>query len=172
MSQFYCHKELQFSTRWFANDRARRRFSANLPIARSAHRDTDERTDRVSYCNRGAGSHRSGRLLPWRGLVTKSPNSPHQQAAKSKAQFLIATAANDDQRAPDDKNVLKETFEKANLPAKIEVYTGAAHGWCPPHSGVYNKSQAEKAWGRLLALYGKLWPEHRAWRAGTFRSVR
>ena len=49
----------------------------------------------------------------------------------------------------------KETFEKANLPAEIEVYTGAAHGWCPPDSQVYNEAQAEKAWSRLLALYGK-----------------
>ena len=37
----------------------------------------------------------------------------------------------------------------------IEVYEGAAHGWCPPDSGVYNEPQAEKAWSRLLALYGK-----------------
>jgi carboxymethylenebutenolidase len=87
--------------------------------------------------------------------VPKTSNSPHLQAAKSKAQFLIAIAANDDERAPDDKNILKETFEKANLPAEIEVYTGAAHGWCPPDSRVYNEPQAEKAWGRLLALYGK-----------------
>ena len=89
------------------------------------------------------------------GLVTKMPNSPHLQAAKSKAQFLIAIAANDDLRAPNDKTALKETFGKASLPAEIEVYTGAAHGWCPPDSGVYNEPQAEKAWSRLLVLYGK-----------------
>src|SRR5580765_1964970 len=89
------------------------------------------------------------------GLVTPNPNSPHLQAAKTKAQLLIAIAANDDQRSPNDKTVLKETFEKAKLPAEIEVYEGAAHGWCPPDSGVYNEPQAEKAWSRLLALYGK-----------------
>src|SRR3954470_14460418 len=89
------------------------------------------------------------------GLVTDQPSSPAAQAAKTKAQFLIAIAANDDQRAPTEKDVLKETFAKANLPAEIEVYTGAAHGWCPPDSGVYNEPQAEKAWSRLLALYGK-----------------
>jgi carboxymethylenebutenolidase len=83
------------------------------------------------------------------------PNSPHLQAARSRAQFLVAIAANDDMRSPHDKEVLKETFAKANLPAEIEVYTGAAHGWCPPDSQVYNEAQAEKAWGRLLALYGK-----------------
>jgi carboxymethylenebutenolidase len=88
------------------------------------------------------------------GLVTDQPNSPHLQAAKTKAQFLIEIAENDDKRAPDEKNVLKETFSKVNLPAEIEVYP-AAHGWCPPDSQVYNEQQAEKAWGRLLALYSK-----------------
>src|SRR5579863_7780521 len=117
------------------------------------------------YCMGGPIAFRTAAAVPDRvgavgsfhggGLVTKAPNSPHLQAAKSKAQFLIAIAASDDQKAPDDKNVLKETFEKANLPAEIEVYAGAAHGWCPPDSSVYNEPQAEKAWGRLLALYGK-----------------
>ena len=83
------------------------------------------------------------------------PNSPHLLAAKTKAQFLIAIAENDDKRSPDDKNVLKETVAQVNLPAEIEVYAGAAHGWCPPDSQVYNEPQAEKAWSRLLALYGK-----------------
>lgn len=88
-------------------------------------------------------------------LVTKEPNSPHLQAAKSKAQFLIAIATNDDARSPTDKDVMKETFAKVNLPAEIEVYAGAAHGWCPPDTQVYNEAQAEKAWSRLLVLYGK-----------------
>ncbi|MGH9628143.1 MAG: dienelactone hydrolase family protein, partial [Bryobacteraceae bacterium] len=68
--------------------------------------------------------------------------------------FLIAIAANDDKRSPNDKNVLKETFAQANLPAEIEVYAGA-HGWCPPDSRVYNEPQTEKAWTRLLELYEK-----------------
>src|ERR1700674_564618 len=89
------------------------------------------------------------------GLVTDMPNSPHLQAAKTKAQLLIAIAVNDDMRSPNEKNVLKETFAKANLPAEIEVYTGSAHGWCPPDSQVYNEPQADKACRRPLALYGK-----------------
>src|SRR6188768_55476 len=86
------------------------------------------------------------------GLVTTMPNSPHLQASKTKAQFLIAIAENDDKTAPNDKTVLKDTFAKAGLPAEIEVYP-AAHGWCPPDSGVYNKDLSEKAWTRLLELY-------------------
>jgi carboxymethylenebutenolidase len=117
------------------------------------------------YCMGGPIAFRTAAAVPDRigavasfhggGLVTDAPNSPHLQAARTKAQLLIAIAANDDQRAPNDKNVMKETFAKANLPAEIEVYTGAAHGWCPPDSGVYNEPQAEKAWSRLLALYAK-----------------
>ncbi|HEX4138112.1 MAG TPA: hypothetical protein VHY84_26115 [Bryobacteraceae bacterium] len=49
------------------------------------------------------------------------PNSPHLQAAKTKAQFLIAIAENDDKNSPTDKDVMKDTFAKANLQAEIEV---------------------------------------------------
>jgi carboxymethylenebutenolidase len=117
------------------------------------------------YCMGGPMAFRTAAAVPDRvgavasfhggGLVTQNADSPLTMAAKTKAQFLVAIAANDDMRAPDEKNVLKETFKKANLPAEVEVYTGAAHGWCPPDSGVYNQAQAEKAWTRLLDLYKK-----------------
>jgi carboxymethylenebutenolidase len=117
------------------------------------------------YCMGGPMAFRTAAAVPSRvgavasfhggGLVTDKPNSPHLEAAKSKAQFLVAIAENDDKRSPNDKNVMKETFAKANLSAEIEVYAGTAHGWCPPDSRVYNEPQAEKAWSRLLALYGK-----------------
>jgi carboxymethylenebutenolidase len=117
------------------------------------------------YCMGGPIAFRTAAAVPDRvgavasfhggGLVTDKPDSPHLQAAQSKAQFLVAIAANDDARSPNDKVVLKETFAKANLVAEIEVYTDAAHGWCPPDSKVYNEKQAEKAWSRLLVLYGK-----------------
>ena len=89
------------------------------------------------------------------GLATKNPDSPHLLVPTMKASFLFAVAENDDQREPEAKTVLKETYAKANLPAEIEVYAGAAHGWCPPDSAVYNAQQAEKAWGRMLALFAK-----------------
>jgi carboxymethylenebutenolidase len=76
-------------------------------------------------------------------------------AAKTKASFLVAIATNDDMARPMEKDVLKDTFMKAGLSAEVEVYANAAHGWCPPDSGVYNEGQAEKAWTRLIALYGK-----------------
>ena len=117
------------------------------------------------YCMGGPIAFRTAAAVPDRvgavasfhggGLVRDGDNSPHIQASKTKAQFLVAIAANDDARAPKEKDVLKETFAKANLTAEIEVYTDSAHGWCPPDSRVYNEALAEKAWARLLALYGK-----------------
>ncbi len=111
----------------------------------------------MAFRTASAMSDRVGAVASFHGggLVTNMPNSPHLQTSRTKAQVLIAIAANDDMRAPTEKDVLKETFAKVNMPAEIEVYTGAAHGWCPPDSQVYNEPQAEKAWSRLLALYGK-----------------
>jgi carboxymethylenebutenolidase len=117
------------------------------------------------YCMGGPIAFRTSAAVPDRvgavasfhggGLVRDMPSSPHLQAAATKAQFLVAIAANDDAKAPKEKDVLKETFAKANLQAEIEVYADSAHGWCPPDSRVYNEPNAEKAWSRLLALYGK-----------------
>ncbi|HUA61861.1 MAG TPA: dienelactone hydrolase family protein [Verrucomicrobiae bacterium] len=117
------------------------------------------------YCMGGPIAFRTAAAVPDRvgaaasfhggGLVTQNPNSPHLQAAKTQAQFLVAIAESDDKRSPNDKDAMKEAFAKANLAAEIEVYIGTAHGWCPPDSQVYNEPQAEKAWARLLALYGK-----------------
>ena len=117
------------------------------------------------YCMGGPMAFRTAAAVPARvgavasfhggGLATAAPNSPHLQAATSTAHFLVAIAENDDKRAPDDKTTLKDTFAKAGRPAEIEVYAGAAHGWCPPDSQVYNEPLAEKAWTRLLALYAK-----------------
>ncbi|HEY1760703.1 MAG TPA: dienelactone hydrolase family protein [Bryobacteraceae bacterium] len=117
------------------------------------------------YCMGGPIAFRTAAAMPDRvgavgsfhgaALVTAMPNSPHLQAAKSKAQFLVAIAESDDKQTPDAKTAMKETFAKANLPAEIEVYTGTMHGWCPPDTNVYNEASAEKAWARLLVLYGK-----------------
>jgi carboxymethylenebutenolidase len=117
------------------------------------------------YCMGGPIAFRTAAAMPDRvgavasfhgaALVTAMPDSPHLQAAKTKAQFLVAIAESDDKTDPNAKTAMKETFGKAGLPAEIEVYTGSMHGWCPPDSTVYNEPLAEKAWSRLLVLYGK-----------------
>src|SRR4029077_1841294 len=92
------------------------------------------------------------------GLVTDKPDSPHLLAPKIKARMYFGIASNDDMRQPDAKDKLKESFAAAHIPAEIEVYS-SKHGWCvhdmpSDASGpIYNMSDAERAWGKLLALY-------------------
>jgi len=93
------------------------------------------------------------------GLVTATPESPHLLAPKIKARMYFGVASDDDARQPDAKDKLKEAFAAAKVPAEIEVYPAALHGWCmrdmPMRNGapLYNKADAERAWGKLLALY-------------------
>jgi carboxymethylenebutenolidase len=117
----------------------------------------------TGYCMGGPFTMRTAAALPDRigagasfhgaALVTDKPDSPHLLVSKMKAHFLIAIAENDDMRQPEAKDALRAAFAKAGLPAEIEVYAGAMHGWCPPDSQVYNQVQAEKAWSRMQILF-------------------
>jgi carboxymethylenebutenolidase len=125
--------------------------------------DKKRKIGTTGYCMGGPIVMRTAAAVPDRigagasfhggGLVTKAPDSPHLLIPTMKAHFLFAVAENDDQKEPEAKDVLREEFAKAKLPAEIEVYAGAAHGWCPPDSAVYNEKQAERAWARLLVLF-------------------
>jgi carboxymethylenebutenolidase len=92
------------------------------------------------------------------GLVTANPTSPHLLAPKIHARMYFGVAKNDDQQQPDAKDKLREAMAAAKVPAEIEVYP-SQHGWCmsdfvkPPAPPIYDKAQAERAWGKLLALY-------------------
>ena len=123
----------------------------------------DRKMGTMGYCMGGPITMRTAAALPDRigagasfhggGLVTDAPDSPHLLIGNMQAHYLFAIAANDDENDPEAKNVLRETFAAAGLPAEIEVYEGALHGWCPPDSAVYNEAQAERAWSRLLVLF-------------------
>jgi carboxymethylenebutenolidase len=127
--------------------------------------DKSRKMGTTGYCMGGPLVMRTAAANPQRigaaatfhggGMVTDKPDSPHLSIPKMKAQFLIAIASNDDTKQPDAKDTLKKAFAEASLPAKIEVYEGAMHGWCPPDSHVYNRDAAEKAWRELLALFDR-----------------
>lgn len=96
---------------------------------------------------------RAGASFHGGGLANDKPDSPHLLVPKMKAQFLFAVAENDDQKNPQEKELVRAAFAAAKLPAEIEVYAGTKHGWCPPDSPVYDQVQADKAWDRQLALF-------------------
>jgi carboxymethylenebutenolidase len=132
--------------------------------------DRNKKVGTQGYCMGGALVVRTAAAVATRvgagasfhggGLVTPNPNSPHLLAPKIKARMFFAIAANDDAQQPDAKTKLKEAFDAAKVPVEIEVYPQAQHGWCVPDmpkqpngQPIYNKPDAERAWGKLLALY-------------------
>ena len=127
--------------------------------------DTNRKIGTTGYCMTGSYTMRLAAAIPDRigaggsfhggGLATDAEDSPHLLAGQMKAGFLIAIAANDDERDPEAKVLLREAFDANSVSAEIEVYEDTLHGWCPPDSAVYNEAQAERAWSRLLALFEK-----------------
>lgn len=126
--------------------------------------DRGRRIGTAGYCMGGALALRTAAARPDRvgaaasfhgaSLVTAKPDSPHRLIPRMKGRFLVAIAENDDTKEPTAKDVLREAFTQAGLPAEIEVYRGAQHGWCPTDSPVHMPELAEKAWSRMLALFG------------------
>ena len=125
--------------------------------------DRSRKMGTMGYCMGGPFTMRTAAAVPDRigtaasfhggGLVTDQADSPHLLVPKMKAHYLFAIAENDDENQPEAKDVLRDAFARSGLPAEIEVYAGAMHGWCPPDSTVYHEAQAERAWSRLLALF-------------------
>ncbi len=125
--------------------------------------DTSRKIGTTGYCMTGSYVMRLAAAIPNRigaggsfhggGLATDADDSPHLLADRMQAGFLIAIAANDDERNPEEKVLLREAFDENQVRAEIEVYEDTLHGWCPPDSAVYNEAMAERAWSRLLALF-------------------
>ena len=116
------------------------------------------------YCMGGPLSFRTAAAVPSRigalatfhggNLVTDKPDSPHLLIGKmAVSRAYCAVADNDDKKEPAAKDTLRTSFAAAHVPAGVEVYEGANHGWCVRTNAAYNEAAAERAWTHLLALY-------------------
>lgn len=127
--------------------------------------DTSRQIGTTGYCMGGPMTMITAAHVPDRigagasfhggGLATDKPDSPHLLIPAMSADFLVAVAANDDERNPEEKEALAVAFAATDNTAEIEVYAGTQHGWCPPDSAVYDEAMANKAWERKLVLFGK-----------------
>ena len=120
------------------------------------------------YCMGGALVFRTAATVPERvgagasvhggGLVTDKPDAPYLLAPRIKGRMLFAIARSDDEKQPDAKDKLRQSFDDAKVPATVEVFADK-HGWCVPDmptdqgQPIYNQVDAERAWSELLALY-------------------
>lgn len=138
--------------------------------------DTDKKMGTQGYCMGGPLVFRTvasqsdrigaGATFHGGGLVTATPDSPHLLIPQFHAQMYIAIATSDDVRQPDAKDKLKAAFAASSDPkvraSTVVVYQGMQHGWTVPDmphqpngKPIYNKPEAEIAWGHLLKLYSE-----------------
>jgi carboxymethylenebutenolidase len=125
--------------------------------------DSNRRIGTTGYCMGGPMVMRTVAAAPDRfgagatfhggGLAIDADDSPHLLIPQTQAAMLHCIAENDDEKTPQAKVTLRESYAAAGLSAEVEVYEGTLHGWCPPDSPVYHEAQAERAWNRLLALF-------------------
>jgi len=126
--------------------------------------DTDRGIGNQGYCMSGPYTIWTAAAVPGRvkaaasfhggGLVAEGPTAPVRlfDRLADDARALIAIARDDDAKAPDAKAQLRQAADAAGVAAEIEVYNGD-HGWTVADSPAYAEDAAERAWGRLLALY-------------------
>lgn len=134
-------------------------------LDRQASVDTNRPLGVMGYCLGGPMTMRAAAARPDRigaaasfhgvQLASDAADSPHLLVPQMRASYLFAIATDDDERDPEAKNLLRRAFDDAGLFAEIEVYEGAMHSWCTADSPVHNPEQAERAWGRMIELFGR-----------------
>ncbi len=122
----------------------------------------------VGYCFAGQVALRTAAARPDRigaiasfhggGLCTDKPNSPHlalSRIPKDGPRLYFAHAVKDASMPQAAIDKLDAALAAWGGKYESEVYQDALHGWTVPEekSPVYNKVQAERAFGKLTALY-------------------
>jgi carboxymethylenebutenolidase len=117
----------------------------------------------VGHCFTGAMALRAAAALPNRvaaaasfhggGLYKDDPASPHLVLPRVRARLYVG-------HADQDRSMPADAIEKfeAALAAwggrfESETYAGAGHGWTVPDSAAHDPAQAERAYGKLEALF-------------------
>ena len=93
------------------------------------------------------------------GLVTDKPDSPHLLAPKIKARMYFGVASNDDAAAAGREGQAEGSVRRGEgAGGSRGLSRRSTAGACPtcrprPAQPIYDKADAERAWGKLLALY-------------------
>jgi len=163
----------------FASEEARRAVFGKLMASTSPEKSTrdtgaflawlesqsDAKADKVActgYCMGAAMALRAAGAYPdkivavggFHGarLATDELDSPHRLAPKIRAKVYIAGADQDAGFPPEQAIRLRDALTDAGVENRVEIYTGAHHGYAPPDMPVYNEAAAERHWRELLSL--------------------
>jgi len=119
----------------------------------------------VGFCFSGALAMRVAAARPDRiaavasfhggGLYTETPASPHLLLPRIKAELYFGHAVEDRSMSEEAIKKFDQALAEWGGTFESEVYEGAHHGWAVLDSPVYNEPQAERAFRKLTALFGR-----------------
>ena len=118
----------------------------------------------VGYCMSGPFAFAGAAAFPDRiaasasihgvKLFSHSPDSPHLNAKRIKAEMYFACAETDVYAPKQMVDDLEQYLANTGIKSRIEWYPGTEHGFVFPHrQGKYAKTAAERHWERLFALF-------------------
>ena len=90
------------------------------------------------------------------GLATDAPASPHRHLDRVSAELYFGIADQDAMATPEQMAELETALKAAGVTYQLEWHPGALHGYMmPSRTELYNEQAAEKAWGRMEALFAR-----------------
>jgi carboxymethylenebutenolidase len=117
----------------------------------------------VGYCFTGAMALRSAAVRPEKigaaasfhggQLYTDQPTSPHTVLPRVKARLYFGHADGDPYMPKEAIDNLGKALAAWGGKYESETYAGAKHGWTVPDSAAYDKTQADRAFGKLTQLF-------------------
>jgi carboxymethylenebutenolidase len=118
----------------------------------------------VGYCFGGSVALRTAAAFPDRvkaavslhagRLATDQPNSVHLLAPKIKARVFLGHADQDKSMPPEQIAQLTQAFDAAGVRYESELFEGAPHGWTMADLPAYRAESAERAWQKMMAVFG------------------
>jgi len=89
------------------------------------------------------------------GLYTDAPTSPHLALPRIKARLYFGYATNDHSMSVEAIAKFEEALQRWGGQYESETYKDAYHSWTSSDSPVYNQPQAERAFRKLMELFGE-----------------
>jgi carboxymethylenebutenolidase len=117
----------------------------------------------IGYCMGGRHAYAAAGRFPERiaamaslhaGFqVTDRPDSAHLLTRHIKAECYFGFADGDPLAPPEHQEIIAAECARWNVPHRLEIYPGAAHGFTFPERYCHHKPSAERAWERVFALF-------------------
>jgi len=92
-------------------------------------------------------------------LVRETPDSPHRDLDRARAEVYLAWCANDPTAPEDTIPTVAEALKAAGLEYTREFVTDAVHGFAPKGTDRYDRRASELHWERVHALLRRQLPQ-------------